>query len=742
MTTRHRKKRSPRADKRYDPDVKPGDRWSVARKNPEDTAADTKARAGATLSARDLARSRRTQGRTHSLPYRLALRFGRWIMRSLWAVVWRVALVLALIVGGATAWFAQQIPPYQELIDGRWRGSVSFVDAQGATFAWRGDTFQPITSLADVSPHLVNAILATEDRRFYRHLGVSPRGVAQAMIINLREGRTALEGHGGSTLTQQTAKLLCLGVPFDPTVWTDETAYEDDCRRTTIGRKLREAVYALALELRLSKDEILTVYLNRAYLGAGSRGFAAAAERYFDVPVRDLSPAQAAMLAGLLVAPSRLAPTRDLALSQDRADTVIRLMHEQGYLSAVERDTAWANPATLSEAAQARAGGYFADWLLNDVVPPYLGAKTTEDVILTTTLDPAIQRAAEEAIATVFDEKVRAGSAAQAAIVIMSPDGAVRAMVGGRQTRVTGAFNRATQAVRQTGSAFKPFVYAAALDLGRSPNDILFDQPYCIAMPSGPRYCPRNYANTYAGEVTLTRALAESLNIPAVKLQEIVGREAVRKVAADFGLLSDLAAGPSLALGVSETTLLEMTAAYAGILNGGRAVRPYGITELRLQGETAPLVDGGSSGLGERVISEQAARELVWMMSRVIEEGSGQRARLPGHEAAGKTGTSQNARDAWFIGFTADYVAGVWMGNDDNVPLVGVTGGGLPADIWHEAMMRVTDGRPARPLPADPEAATRPGTTLEARRAPPPVGERTTSDGLLNEILGDMLFRR
>jgi penicillin-binding protein 1A len=281
---------------------------------------------------------------------------------------------------------------------------------------------------------------------------------------------------------------------------------------------------------------------------------------------------------------------------------------------------------------------------------------------------------------------------------VMSADGAVRAMVGGRETTIPGAFNRATQALRQTGSSFKPFVYAAALDMGMVPNDSVDDSPYCLSIPGSGQWCPRNYDEEFKGPITLTQALAESRNIPAVRLSETVGREAVSAVAQGFGINSDLAAGPALALGASESTLIEMTGAYAGILNGGSAVAPYGLTELRLQGDPDPLMTE-AGGIRERVIQELAARELTWMMWHVVEDGTGQRARIDGWQIAGKTGTTQGARDAWFIGFSGDYVTGVWMGYDDNSPLTGVTGGGLPATIWHEVMVRVLDGMQPVPLP-------------------------------------------
>jgi membrane peptidoglycan carboxypeptidase len=367
--------------------------------------------------------------------------------------------------------------------------------------------------------------------------------------------------------------------------------------------------------------------------------------------------------------------------------------------------------------------------------PEFLTRDTTEDVVIRTTLDPRIQRAAEAAMKTVFAEKVREGSKAQAAIVVMSADGAVRAMVGGRDTTAIGAFNRAIMAQRQTGSAFKPFVYATALELGLGPLDAVVDEPYCLDIPGSGRWCPENYTRDYKGRVTLTEALAQSLNIPAVKISERVGRDKVRRVADDFGIESDLADGPALALGASESTLLEMTGAYAGILNGGSSVTPYGMTDLRLMGEETPLM-ARQTGIGERVIRESAARDLVYMMSRVVEAGTGQRARLPGREAAGKTGTTQAARDAWFLGFTADYVAGVWMGYDDNTPLTGVTGGGLPAEIWREAMVRVHEGLPARPLPMQRPAPRDPRPEPLPRSRGPETGENPI-ETILRSLFGN-----
>ncbi|MEO0390403.1 MAG: PBP1A family penicillin-binding protein [Pseudomonadota bacterium] len=671
---------------------------------------------------------RRKPARRAAKPRGLVARLLRAVGRLIWVVTSRVALIGLAALLLAVGYVYTTLPPMADVVDGRARGSVTMVDRAGQVFAWRGDQFGGAVTAASVSPDLKNAIIAIEDKRFYRHFGLSPRGIASAVRINLREGRGPLQGHGGSTITQQTAKLLCLGVEYDPADWKSEGAYVADCRRGSIQRKAREALYALAMEAKYSKDEILTIYMNRAYMGGGTYGAEAAAQRFFGKPAAAVNAAEGAMLAGLLTAPSRLAPTSNLERSQDRAATVLRLMREQGYLTAQEATYWQQNPAVLSQAAEQQAGGYFADWVMQSG-PEYFTRNTTEDVVISTTLDQRLQTAAEDALTYIFENKVRDGSKAQAAIVVMSADGAVRAMVGGRQTGVSGVFNRAIQANRQTGSAFKPFVFAAALDLGYSPLDTVNDAPLTLDIPGSGPWSPKNYTNDFAGEMTLTQALQSSRNIPAVKVSESVGRDLVRRVASDFGIESDLADGPALALGASESTLLEMTGAYAGILNGGSSVTPYGLSELRLAGDSTPLM-GTGGGIGERVIQPEAAGQLIWMMEKVVSEGTGGRAQFDGRQIAGKTGTTQAARDAWFIGFTADYVAGVWMGYDDNTPLTGVTGGGLPAEIWRETMIRVHEGVPKRPLPLVPPR----GAQQVVQDAAP-----TTTEGIIEGLLRDIL---
>ncbi len=628
----------------------------------------------------------------------------RWFFRAIGRIMWwvglRVAIVCALILGAGVAYYYKDLPDAGALMDDRERGSVTLMDYKGNVFAWRGDQFGGLVSVKTVSPHLKNAVIATEDKRFYRHFGISPRGILGAMLINYRAGRSPLSGNGGSTITQQVAKRV----------------YFSDLR--SIERKIKEVPMSIAMELKYTKDEILAIYLNRAYLGAGSYGFQAASQRYFAKSAREVNVSEAAMLAGLLKAPSKFAPTRDIGRAQGRADLIIGLMEDQGYLTMAEAITARNNPAKLSAVAEKRAGGYFADWIMESG-PDFILKETTEDIVIKTTFDRRIQKAAEEALDFIFETKVKAGSKAQAAIVVMSRDGAVRAMVGGRNLGIAGGFNRATQALRQTGSSFKPFVYAAALENGFSYNSIVVDEPYTINIPGSGPYSPKNYDRKFRGPITFTQALSGSINVAAVKISETIGREKVRFLAQDFGIENKLASGPAVALGASESTLLEMTGAYAGILNSGISAKPYGVMELTIQGDNAPLM-GKSSERGKRVINDHAASELIYMMNQVIEVGTGRRAKLTGREAAGKTGTTQGARDAWFIGFTADFVAGVWMGNDNNSKLTGVTGGGLPAGIWRETMTRVHEGLPPSPLPMIDPAQNVAGRELEP-------GERDTN---------------
>lgn len=601
------------------------------------------------------------------------------ILKIIWWIILRVSIVTAAIVGGSTAYYYSTLPNAEALMDDRKRGSVTILDQTGQVFAWRGDQFGGLVDVNSVAPQLRNAVVATEDKRFYRHLGISPRGIVGAIRTNLREGRHPLKGHGGSTITQQVSKR----------VFFSELG--------SIERKIKEVPMAFAMELKYTKDEILTIYMNRAYLGAGSHGFEAAAQRYFSKSASQVSVPEAAMLAGLLKAPSSTAPTRNIGKAQDRADLIIGLMQDQGYLSANEANSARANPAQLSSTAKSQVGTYFADWIVESG-PDFILKDTTEDLVIKSTFDKRIQAAAESGLNHIFETKVREGSKAQAAVVVLSRDGAVRALVGGKKTGNAGGFNRATQALRQTGSSFKPFVYAAALNDGWRWDTKVVDEKFTMDVPGSGPYSPKNYTKKYEGEMTMATALAKSKNTVAVKVAVAVGLENVTGIAQGFGIKNKISAGPALALGASESTLLEMTGAYAGILNGGIETTPYGVMELTLQGDRTPLIVH-SNEPGQRVISESAAKQLMYMMHQVVVDGSGRKAQISGVEIAGKTGTTQGAKDAWFIGFNSDYIVGVWMGYDDNTKLTGVTGSGLPTEIWRETMTRVLDGHVPAPLP-------------------------------------------
>ena len=626
----------------------------------------------------------------------------RVVFRLVFGLIWRLTAVVALIVFAAAAFFYSQLPSYEELYDGRGVGAVTLSDVHGDVFAWRGEQYGGDLSVEDVSKHLVNAVIAVEDKRFYGHFGLDPRGIARAMVVNIQRGAFV---QGGSTLTQQVAKNVFLNA------------------ERSLERKIKEVPMALALEAKYSKDQILSIYLNRVYLGAGTYGFEAAAQRYFGKSARLVTPAEAAMLAGLLRAPSRYAPTKNIALAQERANVIARLMFEQGHITEIQKLEIEVNPAELSDAASARAGGAFADWVMErGGEDGFFDLLKAADLEIETTFDPTIQLAAEFALSDVFDRKVKEGSEAQAAIVIMDYDGAVRAIVGGRE-KGPARFNRATQALRQTGSAFKPIVYAAGIEAGMNPLEVIEDKPITIK-----GWSPSNYTNRFLGPVTLETALAKSINTVAVRVSERAGRDDVRDLATRMGLTSEMAPGPAVALGTSEARLIEMTGVYATIANQGRLARPHGVRNIRLRGDPVPI-DRGIQTPGPKVVSKETAGLLTHMMQVVVREGTGGRAKLDGWAVAGKTGTTQRARDAWFIGFTSEFVAGVWMGYDDNRPLSGVTGGGLPAEIWHEVMARVHAGRP-------------PGALNSIQPKPPLVVAQTPGRNGGSSSSGDTLVQR
>lgn len=624
-------------------------------------------------------------------------RFLRWPMRIIWAIFWRASTITILMWIVLAGYYYVNLPDISTLIDARMRGSVIMKDINNDVFAWRGDHFSQKATPQTISFHLKNAIIATEDKRFYKHFGVSPRGIAGAIRINLKEGRGALSGHGGSTITQQTAKILCLGVAYDSNLHKNESSYEAQCRRSNIWRKIKETAFAAALEIAYSKDEILTIYLNRVFLGAHARGVEAAAQRYFNKSAADLSSSESAMIAGLLVAPSYYAPTNNLTRAHDRAKIVLSLMHQQGYLSAEQYQIAKANPARLASSAQTAMGNDFADWIMM-TLPGFLGKNTTEDVTIQTSFNPEIQKATQEAIDHIFKSKVRPDSRAQIAVIVMTPDGAVRALVGGRKIDKTKYyFNRAVQALRQPGSAFKPFVYAAALEAGHSPLSTVLDAPVNLEIAGNKSWAPRNYTRTFQGEVTLVEALRDSLNIPAVIVSEHIGRDKIISLAHNFDLGTEIPKVPAIALGTLQTTLIRLTSAYTAFVNQGVKHDAWGIEEIWLKDSNTPIISR-KNNQSKRIISADTARQITFMLADVIANGTGKNAAFDLHDIAGKTGTTQAARDAWFIGFSAHYIAGVWMGYDDNTPLTQVTGGGLPADIWREIMTRIHRTVPPRAL--------------------------------------------
>lgn len=620
-----------------------------------------------------------------------------WLFKKLWPLMWRLFIFSLLIFGGIALYTYLSLPNYKNLVDGRSRGSVTFLDKNGDNFAWRGDQLGEIITSQSIPSRLKHAIISTEDKRFYKHFGVSPRGILGAIKTNLLAGRSPLKGHGGSTITQQTAKLICLGKEFDSKIWKSERAYEAECRRSTKTRKIKEAFFAVIMEFRYTKNEILSIYMNRAYLGAGTRGFQAASQRYFGISSSKLDISQAAMLAGLLKAPSTYAPTTNLQKAQSRAKLVINLMYAQNYITTKERNAALKKPAVLSNKIGSQNSGYFVDWVMN-TIPSFLTRKTVEDVVIKTTYDSLIQKKAEDALEKVLKNNLREDSLAEVAVVILSPNGAVRGMIGGRKKNQVGSFNRAAQAKRQTGSIFKPFVYATALENGYRYNSILEDSPVTISLSDSENWSPQNYSRDYIGKTTLTDSMRLSINTIPVKLSENIGREKIINTARKLGLYNNLKNNPAISLGTSEHTLLEITGAYASILNSGNYIKPYGIKELRLKDSGEPLMRK-SPKLEEKILTQETSEQLIYMMYRTIQDGTGTRAKISHLEAAGKTGTTQDQRDAWFIGFTSNYIVGVWLGNDYNKPLKGVTGGGLPAEIWKEIILNISKGSSSEPLP-------------------------------------------
>ena len=605
------------------------------------------------------ASTRRGGGRQRSLLSRLLRPLLKW---GFLAAFWGAVLVAGLLV-----WHAFQLPDIHDLDRYTRPGSVRMTASEGALFASYGPLHGEPVTVAEMSPHLPAAVIAIEDRRFPYHFGVDPIGLARAMAVNIWAGRVV---QGGSTLTQQLAKNVFLS------------------HDRSLSRKIRELLLAFWLESEFTKDEILSIYLKRVYFGAGAYGVDAAARKYFSKSARDLSLGEAALLAGMLKGPSRYSPAADPALAKQRTAVVLGAMADIGYIDPATARQIAANPYQLRGPVGRGAGHrYFSDWIY-DQVPSFVGARS-DDMSVTTTLDLRLQTLAEQAVGAGL-EKGRAMGAGQAALVALDPrTGAVRAMVGGADFQAS-QFNRAVQALRQPGSLFKPVVFLAALEAGWRPTDLINDTPIAIA-----GWSPGNFDGKYDGVITLTEALAESRNAATIRLQEEVGRRSVRDVARRLGFSEELTHGPSLGLGVDEMSPLDVAGIYATFANGGRPVTPHGIEEIKARGG-ATLYRLSSSGLPAQ-ISDRAAATLTDMLMETVARGTGHKAALD-RPVAGKTGTSQNYRDAWFAGYTTDLVTVVWVGNDDGTAMKKVTGGGLPTEIFRDFMDAAHAGLPRRAL--------------------------------------------
>ena len=601
------------------------------------------------------ARHKRTSQR-HPYLFRAA-RFG--LIASMWGTI---------ILTGAVAFFISRVPdPVLATLDDR-PPNVSILAADGTVLAERGLRRGHIR--IDVLPdHLIKAVMATEDRRFYDHWGIDPVGMARASYRNFRAGTVV---QGGSTITQQLAKNLFLKP------------------ERTLTRKLEELIYTVWLEQRFSKDEILELYLNRVYLGGGTFGVEAAARHYFGKSARNVTLPQSAMLAGLLKAPSRYAPTRSVRIASGRAQIVLDNMVAAGFLTEDQARKARKQSLALRAKGDDTGYPYAVDWVAA-LLPEYVG-NHDDALIVETTIDPRLQRVTQERLRKLLDGEGRKLRAGEGAVVVLEPrSGAVRALVGGRSYK-NSPYDRALNARRQPGSAFKPFVYLAALEAGYSPNSIAIDGPVNIR-----GWKPANYTNTYRGKVTLRYAMAHSLNTVAVKLTATVGPGRVAQTAQRLGIRSTLHATPSLALGTSEVTLLELAGAYAPFANGGSRVLPHVITRIRSD-NGAVLYKRHRSSAGQ-VVAPYHVGAMNDMLSTVVTRGTAKRAAIPRHPAGGKTGTTQNSRDAWFVGYTAHYVGGVWIGNDDNSAMKKVTGGSLPAELWHDIMLSAHKGKKPIALP-------------------------------------------
>jgi penicillin-binding protein 1A len=606
------------------------------------------------------------------------------------AIYWSLVLALWLVISAVStvAWTGAHLPPIQSLEIPKRPPSIQMVDINGRPLATRGDNGGAVLPLKDLPGYVPKAFIAIEDRRFYEHYGVDPWGIARALLANVLHRGVS---QGGSTITQQLAKNLFL------------------TQERTIHRKLQEAMLAVWLERKFSKTQILELYLNRVYFGSGAYGIEQAAQRYFGKSARQMSIAEAALLAGLVKSPSRLAPTRNFDGAERRAQTVLAAMAELDFITPSSEKLALAHPPRVVAQGGSSSANYVADWVM-DVINDVLG-HVDDDVVVQTTIDTGLQANAEKALTEDLAQKGDKSGVSQGALVAMTPDGAVRAMVGGRDYGES-QFNRAVAAKRQPGSAFKAFVYLTALEHGLTPDSVREDKPIKIK-----GWQPENYGHEYFGPVTLTKALAMSLNTVSVRLTMEFSPAAVIRTAYRLGIASKLEPNASIALGTSEVSPLELVSAYAPFANGGLAVVPHVIERITAGNGKVLYVRNGQP-LG-RIIEARYVAMMNEMMTQTLTIGTAHKAALPGWPAAGKTGTSQDFRDAWFIGYTAHLITGVWLGNDDGTPTKKVTGGGLPVDIWSRFMRGAHQGVPVAALPGPPAGGMLSG--LFSGNAPAPA---------------------
>ncbi len=576
-------------------------------------------------------------------------------------------------VVGSLVMLAFALPAFEETRED-WRAtadySVTFLDRYGTEIGKRGMLLDDSVPLEELPDHLIKAVLSTEDRRFFEHFGIDVVGTFRALVANVR-ARTVVQG--GSSITQQLAKNLFLS------------------SERTLERKIKEAFLSLWLESNLTKREILKLYLDRAYMGGGAFGVGAAAEFYFNKSVKDLTMAEAAMLAGLFKAPTRYAPHVDLPAARARANEVLTNMVEAGFMTEGQVIGARRNPADAVDRTKQDLPDYYLDWAFQEVKRIAPGP----DHVLTvkTTIDLGLQKAAEQAVESHLRQFGANYGVKQAAMVAIEPEGALRAMVGGRDYD-SSQFNRATDALRQPGSSFKPFVYMTAFMNGFSPKSVELDGPINIG-----GWSPRNYGRGYSGRVTLTNALVRSINVIPVRLAQKIGRGKIIETAKRMGIRSELRVTRSLPLGTSEVTVLDMAGAYANFANGGKRATPYAVLEIFNSNGDMVWSRKKDGRKAEQILPPDKVAEITGVLTQVVERGTGRRAQLEGIRAGGKTGTTQAYRDAWFIGFTGNFIASVWFGNDNFKPTRRLTGGRLPAMTWNAFMKVAHSNVKIKPLP-------------------------------------------